>query len=408
MADVAPLDRGRFDRAGLVDDPFALRRAPAGSVVALRTDVAAVVAGALTVLEGHAAEVHLLPAGVDAPPGVGAPDLQLSADGTELGAIGWSATAAATDVETRWVLSTSGTTGLPKSIGHTRASLTRTIRPTPRAAGLVWGLLYDPNRMAGLQVLLQSLCTDAPLVAPALHDPLPQRIRDLVLGGTTALSATPTMWRRILQVPGIDDWAPEQLTLGGEIADQLVLDGLRHRFPKARITHVFASTETGAAFSVHDGRAGFPASYLDEAPGGVRLDVRDGILWVHSPGSSTAEADGFASTGDVVERVDDRVLFRGRASGVVNVGGTNVWPEEVEALVRSHPDVLDAVVSATPNPLAGNLLVASVVVAAGADPDAVRKGLRRWVRDRAPTSHVPAQVTVVDDLTHATTGKASR
>jgi acyl-coenzyme A synthetase/AMP-(fatty) acid ligase len=369
-----------------------------GGVARLRTDDAAVVAAAIVALDGWAREVHLLPAGAD-----------LDGPGTLLqpGAGATSATPADGGVSTQWVLYTSGTTGTPKPISHSLDSLSRTV-VREGTASMVWGLLYDPNRMAGLQVILQSLLSGARLVAPPLADPLHERIAALAAGGVTALSATPTLWRRILQLPGSADLALAQITLGGEIADQPVLDALRHRFPDARIIHVFASTETGAAFSVRDGRAGFPVAYLSEPPRGIALEVRDGILHVHSPGASAAGPDGFASTGDIVEIVDDRVFFRGRASGVVNIGGANVWPEEVENLLRSHPSVVDAVVSATPNALVGNLLVARVVAAPDAERAGLGKELRAFVRGNAPSTHVPATVKVVDELETSAAGKAVR
>jgi acyl-coenzyme A synthetase/AMP-(fatty) acid ligase len=383
-------DTHRLSHDDLRNDALELRsQVERGGVFHLRTDDAAVVAAAVLALDGWAGEVHLLPAGlvVESSPG---------AESVEAGA------------PTRWVLYTSGTTGEPKPIAHTLASLSRTVVSDGDVSSMVWGLLYDPNRMAGIQVVLQSVLSGARLVAPSLTDPLSQRIAALAAGGVDALSATPTLWRRILQLPNSAELALRQITLGGEIADQPVLDALRHRYPTARIVHVFASTETGAAFSVSDGRAGFPVSYLRDAPRGIALEIRDGILHVHSPGASASGPDGFASTGDIVEIVDDRVVFRGRASGVVNVGGANVWPEEVEELLRSHPAVTDAVVTATPNPLAGNLLVARVV----ATPDAERAGLgkllRSFVREHAPSTHVPATIKVVDELETSAAGKVVR
>jgi acyl-coenzyme A synthetase/AMP-(fatty) acid ligase len=391
---------GAMSWSALESDALGLRGQlrPGGSAV-LRSDDAAVVAAAIVSLDGYAAEVHLLPAGVDGPrdavrirPEAGAATGSPSPRGTR----------------TRWVLYTSGTTGEPKPIGHTLESLSRTVAVGASTSSLVWGLLYDPNRMAGLQVILQSLRSGAKLVAPGLDRPLADRVIALVDGGVTALSATPTLWRRILQLPASEDLALRQVTLGGEIADQPVLDALRHRFPEARIVHVFASTETGAAFSVRDGLAGFPVSYLDDPPRGIALDIRDGVLHVHTPAASAAGPDGFASTGDLVEVVGDRVMFLGRASGVVNVGGSNVWPEQVEHLLREHPAVLDAVVTATPNPLAGNLLVAQVVPRPDVERAGLGKVLRAHVRAHAPTTHVPATVKVVDELEVSTAGKAVR
>ncbi|HSM66091.1 MAG TPA: long-chain fatty acid--CoA ligase [Ilumatobacteraceae bacterium] len=384
-------DTHRLSHDDLRNDALELRsQVERGGVLHLRTDDAVVVAAAVLALDGWAGEVHLLPAGLVVESSAGAESVVAGAP-------------------TRWVLYTSGTTGEPKPIAHTLASLSRTVvRDGADVSSMVWGLLYDPNRMAGIQVVLQSVLSGARLVAPRLTDPLGQRIAALVAGGVDALSATPTLWRRILQLPNSADLALRQITLGGEIADQPVLDALRHRYPTARIVHVFASTETGAAFSVSDGRAGFPMSYLRNAPRGIGLDIRDGILHVHSPGVSAAGPDGFASTGDIVEIVDDRVLFRGRASGVVNVGGANVWPEEVEELLRSHPAVADAVVTATPNPLAGNLLVARVVAAPDAERAGLGKLLRAFVREHAPSTHVPATVKVVDELETSAAGKVVR
>jgi acyl-coenzyme A synthetase/AMP-(fatty) acid ligase len=397
---------GRFDLTGadLDADPFGFRSQVGRSARAtLRSDDAAVIAAALRVLEGWAAEVHLTPHGVAAAPGSVLLDAEQLVDHLIPGS------SAETSAEpTRWVLYTSGTTGEPKPIVHTLASLSRTVVRSEAAATLVWGLMYDPNRMAGLQVVLQSLAAGSRLVAPSIDDPLPRRIDRLVDGGVTALSATPTLWRRILQLPVAHDLTLAQITLGGEIADQSILDALSQRYPSARIVHVFASTETGAAFSVRDGRSGFPVSYLADAPKGIDLDIRDGILHVRSPGVSTAGPDGFASTGDIVEVVDDRVHFRGRASGVVNVGGANVFPEQVERLLRTHPDVRDALVTSVANALSGNLLVAQVVASDSVDTVGLGKRLRAFIRDQAPAAHVPATVKVVDELDMSTTGKAVR
>lgn len=385
-------------------DWFGLRRAvERGASAAIQTNRPEVVAAAIFGLQGWANEVHLLPPGFDSaslPAGVAL------VEPTSPEPVIHPRTPSALD--TAWVVYTSGTTGVPKAIRHTRETLTRTISSKQRPDSLIWGLLYDPNRMAGLQVLHHALATRTTVVAPAAAASLANRVRFLAASGVTALSATPTLWRMILQVRFTKPWDLRQITLGGEIADQRILDALAIRFPEARIVHIFASTETGAAFSVSDGLAGFPASYLDDAPRGVRLEVRDNILHIHSPGVSTAGDDGFASTGDVVDVTEQRVFFRGRQSGVVNVGGANVWPEEVEQLLREHPEVLEAQVRATPNAMTGFLLIASVVPTDSAQTDDLGKRLRAWVRKTAPGPQVPAKVHVVDALEVMQTGKAAR
>jgi len=395
------------DHDTLRRDPFDLRaRVARDAEVALLTTDAVFVAAALCALDGWAAAVHLVPR--DAADAVLTPSLDVIRD--EAVTLG-----SGTDREleavtsTRWVIYTSGTTGTPKPISHSVASLSRTINPTGAQGELVWGLLYDPNRMAGLQVLLQCLVTRSPLVAADTYAPLIQRVEHLIESGVTALSATPTLWRQILQIPRAAQWPLRQITLGGEIADQPVLNGLTRTYPDARIVHVFASTETGAAFSVRDRRAGFPVDYLTNPPRGISLDIRDGILFVHSPGVSAAGEDGFASTGDRVEVVDDRVMFRGRQTGVVNIGGTNVWPEEVESLLRDHPDIAEAAVEARANAMVGNLLAATVVLKDDPNPETTGKTIRSWVRQHAASNtHVPATVRIVDAIETSPAGKLKR
>jgi acyl-CoA synthetase (AMP-forming)/AMP-acid ligase II len=265
--------------------------------------------------------------------------------------------------------------------------------------------------MAGLQVLHQALATSTTVVAPERSWSLTDRVAMLVREGVDALSATPTLWRMILQLPVARDWPLRQITLGGEIADQLVLDALSRRYPSARVVHVFASTETGAAFSVADGRAGFPISYLTEPPRGIQLQIREGILHVYAPDVSDSGPDMFVSTGDLVylvEVVDDRVVFKGRHSGVANVGGVNVWPEEVERLLRANPEIADAAVSARPNPISGSILTAQVVLTGGVPEEGAQRRIRAWMRAHAASAQVPASVVIVDRLEVSAAGKVAR
>ncbi|NCB05377.1 MAG: hypothetical protein EOM69_07625, partial [Clostridia bacterium] len=172
--------------------------------------------------------------------------------------------------DTLWYLATSGTTGTPKLLAHTLTSLSRTVRgDQSEKTDTRWGLFYDYTRFAGLQVVLQALISGATLIAPALDASLTDKLAMLARQGCTHLSATPTMWRTIVMNPGAKDLPLRQITLGGEIADDRILNTLQTIYPTARVTHIYASTEAGVGFSVKDGRGGFPASYLVEPPAGL-------------------------------------------------------------------------------------------------------------------------------------------
>lgn len=334
-----------------------------------------------------------------------------------------------TAVATRWDLATSGSTGAPKFFAHAFASLARGVPAPPYPApsdpaqgqgAPVWGMLYDPCRFAGLQVLLHALLGGSRLVAPAADLPFAQRIASLAAGGVTHLSATPSLWRRVLMAPAARDLALRQVTLGGETADQPLLDRLARQFPAARISHHYASTEAGTGFSVHDGIAGFPQEWLDRAPHALALRIRDDMLWIRpDPQTLRAgrealfDADGFLCTQDRVELAQGRVRFLGRAGNVINVGGAKVHPERVEAVLKQHPAVLDCQVVPRPSAMLGALIAARVVLdpgdaAHGAPPADTIAALKRWCREHLPREARPATIEIAPELALTRAGKVAR
>jgi acyl-CoA synthetase (AMP-forming)/AMP-acid ligase II len=317
---------------------------------------------------------------------------------------------------TAWILTTSGTTGTPKLVAHGLASLTRTTRTDPtRSAGQVWGLLYDYTRFAGLQVLLQSLLSGACLAVADPKAPLAAQLAFLAASGVTHLSATPTLWRKILMTPGAEDLPLRQITLGGEIADEAILQSLSRHFPKARLSHIFASTEAGVGFSVTDRQAGFPAQYLTEPPSGIGLRIIEGRLQVRNDqvrpdylgGQGALARDGWVDTGDAVDQIGDRVLFKGRANGVINVGGNKVHPEEVERALLSHPDVVMARVYAKSNPITGALVMADVVAGPTA-PESLSRDLQTYLRPRLERHMIPARIRITEPFDINVAGKIKR
>lgn len=320
--------------------------------------------------------------------------------------------------KTAWIMTTSGTTGQPKLVTHGLESLTRTTRCSPdQGAGQVWGLLYDYTRFAGLQVVLQSLLSGAALVAPPLGLPLAGQLAMLAQAGVTHLSATPTLWRKILMTAGHADLALRQVTLGGEIADDAVLSALSRAYPQARVSHVFASTEAGVGFSVTDRRAGFPASYLAHPPAGIGLKIEDDRLHVrndlvgptYAGEDKVLARDGWVDTGDLVKQDGERVFFLGRSSGIINVGGNKVHPEEVERAILSHPKVTMARVYARSNPITGALVAADIVPGPDAgDPAALRAELGAYLAQRLERYMVPAFIRVVSDFDINAAGKLQR
>jgi len=122
-----------------------------------------------------------------------------------------------------------------------------------------------------------------------------------------------------------------------------------------------------------------------------------------------ADADGFVDTGDVVEIRGDRVIFLGRANGVINVGGNKVHPERVERVLLEHNQVQFARVYAKSNPIVGALVAADVKAAAHvADEAAFKDSVRAFCAGRLEPYETPAFVRVVSELKLSAAGKLER
>jgi acyl-CoA synthetase (AMP-forming)/AMP-acid ligase II len=311
-------------------------------------------------------------------------------------------------------LMTSGTTGKPKVVRHTLESLIGLIRKSLSLNfGGRWLLTYQATSFAGMQVLLTALLGEGTLIVARQPRPLDffEAAQEFQ---ATHISGTPTFWRSFLLVAEVGSLpALQQITLGGEAVDEATLQRLRERFPNRRITHIYASTEAGIVFAVHDGRAGFPREWLDQDLQPVRLRVVEGMLEVLSPHRMVgyaglvgeSRADSWLRTGDLVTIEGDRAFFLGRTDDMINVGGAKVYPQQVEDFLLAFPGVADARVRGVKNPLSGNVLAADLVLEPGRDEEEMRTLLSRRCREELPGFQVPRILRFVGRIDVNSSGK---
>ncbi len=309
------------------------------------------------------------------------------------------------------MIRTTGTTGLPKAARHDWRVLTQTVAGMRPAPGQRWLLAYGLHQFAGIQVLLHVVASQATLVAPFPRQPK-DGLDAIVRDGVTCVSATPTFWRFLLtearsrhvELPPL-----EQITLGGEASSADLLEELGRRFPSARVSQVYASTEFGSITSVRDGLPGIAVDALfSEVNPASNVRVTDGQLWVRAAAGMLGYADqagpaaapgAWRPTGDLVEIVDGRVLFRGRTSEVINVGGVNVHPLPVEDRIAALDSVAAARVFGRPSKLTGSIVAAEIVPTAGATADLER--IRVEVKDAVgdlPKAWQPRHLSFVESI----------
>ena len=100
---------------------------------------------------------------------------------------------------------------------------------------------------------------------------------------------------------------------------------------------------------------------------------------------------------------DGSVLLLGRGSGCINTGGEKVFPEEVEAALKRHPDVFDALVVGVPDERFGEQVAAVVQPREGRAP--TLEDLATHCREHIAGYKVPRQLRLTDAIERTPAGK---
>ncbi|MDT5367153.1 MAG: hypothetical protein QOC62_1584 [Mycobacterium sp.] len=335
------------------------------------------------------------------------------------------------------VVSTSGTTALPKSVVHTHGSLVRHAYILARHRGVTsTDRIYSPMPffwVGGLtMVVLQALSTGAAILAQDVFE----------AGSTLALlererATFISCWAQASQaMADHPDFVKRDLSSvrGGTLLEALPIDR-RPREPDLA-PNLLGMTETGGPHTVVEvpdtplppelrGSFGIPlpgvvqhrivdsASGVEATPGQEGdIQVRGLILMNGIYKQERHEvfgADGWYATGDRGWFDDAGHLhFTGRASTLIKTAGSNVSPAEVECVLDSMPEVLHSFVIALPHPVRGQVVGAAVVPANGARVSV--ETIVAHARRNLSAFKIPTVIRLVaeNDLPMLPTGKIDR
>ncbi len=300
-------------------------------------------------------------------------------------------------------LLTSGTTGTPKLVHHTWNSI-NTSSSLKRQEERNWLLPYQIGTYAWFQLVTLSMFSNDQNISICDDNDFVKIFQTARLNGVNAISATPTFWRMaLMQVPIeiLGSVGFKQITLGGEIVDQNILDSVKSLYPESRITHIYASTEAGASIVVNDGKSGFPESLLSSDDEGLSLKIEDGVLFIRSKFAAMNSYDdsGWVNTRDCVECVSGRVFIKGRVdSSMINVGGSKAYPSDIEEVILSHESVDWCRVRAIKAPLLGNLPQVDLKLNTPMELDEVEKEMISFCSERLPEYAVPRIWNLLDKI----------
>ncbi|QYC38944.1 Long-chain-fatty-acid--CoA ligase FadD19 [Nonomuraea coxensis DSM 45129] len=218
----------------------------------------------------------------------------------------------------------------------------------------------------------------------------------------------------------------------GAILSGAVRDRLQELLPNVMILDNFGSTESGYTASAVAGSspekglryqpnavvrlavlddAGRPVEPGSGALGTVARSGRVAFGYYNDPGKTARtfvtdeQGTRWLLTGDLATvDPDGTVNVFGRGSQCVNTGGEKVFPEEVEAVLKGHPGVFDAVVTGVPDERWGNRVAAVVEPRPGAELTAAE--LDAHCRTRLSGYKVPRSYAFVDRMVRSPAGKA--
>ena len=265
---------------------------------------------------------------------------------------------------------------------------------------------FDPDRL--LRLIGDEQVVSVALVGDAMARPLAE-----------TLAAAP---------PGTYDTATlAVIGSGGAMLSATVKTELGAQLPGAMIMDRFGSSESGAQGAVEVGASGpkfvmgADTAVLDDdlaplAPGDGRIGrlARTGRIPLgyykdEAKTAATFLTDGngvrWSVPGDLASIDQDGIIVvHGRGSASINSGGEKIFPEEVEAAIKAHPGVYDAIVVGLPDERFGER-VAALVRQRDSAPDLTLDGLMAHCRTHVAGYKVPRQLLVVDEIPLTAAGK---
>ncbi len=336
------------------------------------------------------------------------------------------------------VLFTSGTTGAPKGVLMTHAQTLRQFSDWCDMAGLVEGdryLVVNPFfHMFGYKAgCLASLMGGATIIPKPVLD-VDDLLRTVAAESVTVLPGPPTVYQSILDHPEREKFDLSSLRLAVTGAADIPVELIRRmheELPFRLIITGYGLTEAGTvtgtgpdddfetiATTVGRARPGLEVRIAADDgveqplgdPGEVLVrgySVMRGYLDDPEETARAVDPDGWLHTGDL-GTLDERGSLRivGRKKDMFIVGGFNAYPAEIENLLLGHPAIGRVAVVGMPDARLGEVGMAFVVLAPGAD--ASPEDLIEWARRTMANYKAPRVVEIVDELPVNAAGKVEK
>jgi O-succinylbenzoic acid--CoA ligase len=299
------------------------------------------------------------------------------------------------------VMPTSGSSGRPRLVELSRAAVEAAVSASLRALdagpGDGWVSCLPLAHVGGLLVLLRGLLHGAPLLFRSAGDLGPK-------DGFPFVSCVPTQLARALDA-GIDLRGYRAVLVGGGGLEAAVHDRATAAGSPCVVTYGLTQSCGGV---VYDGVPLPGVSVRIGSAGEIQLGGPTLLSGYRDGAGAGLTSDGWLPTGDA-GRLDTagRLHVDGRLDELIVSGGENVWPGDVEAALRSHPEVADCAVFGRPDATWGQRVVAAVVPRDPAAPPTL-EALREHVGALLGRHRAPRELVMVAELPRTALGKLRR
>ncbi len=332
------------------------------------------------------------------------------------------------------LLYTSGTTGFPKGALLTHLGMLGNSWGTARRLAVgpndKWTSIIPPFHCAGcIMIALGCLQAGACQVGVPAFDPLGM-FRVIESERCTMLSGVPTSYLAMLDHPERRQFDLSGLragTCGGADADPKLLARCALEFPMPRLAQVYGQTEVSTLVSVPEiddedrfattGRPlpGFEIRIADPRAGAAlpagsvgQIEVKGPMVMLgyYKKPAETAEtigADGWLKTGDLGLLTEEGriVIAGGRLRDMIIRGGENIYPAEIENLLRTHPAVAEIAVFALADAYYGEAVGAAIKLTQPVSATALGK----FCDGRIARFKIPAAFFAVEEFPLTASGK---
>ncbi len=320
------------------------------------------------------------------------------------------------------IIYTSATSGRPKGVmltfGNHWWNAIGSALHLGLQAGDCWLGVLPFSHVGGLAILWRSVVYGVPVVIHESFDPDAAN-REIDEGRVTIASVVSVMLQRMLDARAHQPYPPSlrYILLGGGAAPQSLIETcVRLGVPVAPTYGLTEAASQVATLRPGDlvrkpgsaGRAVFPAEVRVEA-GEILVRGPSVMAGYADRPQETAVAlrDGWLHTGDLGALDDEGYLYvHDRRDDLIITGGENVYPSEVEAVLREYPAIEDAGVIGLPDPAWGQVVAAAVVARPGARVG--ENDVKAFCQERLARFKVPARLWVVDALPRSPGGKVLR